>query len=83
MKLKYVTRKVIRYVVVFEADNVDEADDQRFNHEEWREEEVEEEDPPWREDCPEDEEADVFIIHGQAYPAWDREGIAKARAEKT
>lgn len=77
MKFKYVQTRLVRYTVVIEADSVDEADDQVFNHEEWNEEGVEESDPPWRENCPEDTEPDVYIVHGYIIPFWEYLNPAK------
>ncbi len=69
MKFKYVQTRLVRYTVIIEAPDMDIADDKIFQHEEWQEDGVEEEDLPWREECPEDAEPDVYIVGGHAIPA--------------
>lgn len=71
MKFKYVQTRVVRYVVVIEAPNVDIADDKVHLHESWVEDEVESEDPPWREDCDQDEVPDLTITaDGEMISFW-------------
>jgi len=65
VKFKYAQNRVVRYVVVIDAESRAAADEQLHNQDEWREEEVEECDPPWYEDCPEDEDSDVYVVHGR------------------
>lgn len=65
MKFKYAQNRVVRYVVVIDAESRDAADEQLYNQDEWREEAVEECDPPWYEDCPENEDPDVHVVHGR------------------
>lgn len=65
MKFKYAQNRVVRYVVVIDAESRDAADEQLYNQDEWREEAVEECDPPWYEDCPEGEDPDVYVVHGR------------------
>ena len=71
MKFKFAQTRLVRYSVVIEADSYEDAYDQVFNHEEWCREGVEEEDPPWQEDCPEDALPDLFIVGGYTIPAWE------------
>ena len=71
MKFKYVQTRLVRYTVIIEAPDMDIADDKIFQHEEWQEDGVEEEDPPWREKCPEDALPDLYIVGGYVIPAYD------------
>jgi hypothetical protein len=71
MKFKYVQTRLVRYTVVIEAPDMDTADDKVLLHEEWCEDGVEEEDPPWREECPEDALPDLFIVGGYAIPTYN------------
>jgi len=70
VKFKFVQTRLVRYTVVIEAPDMDTADDKIYQHEHWNEEGVEEEDPPWREDCPEDAEPDLYIVGGRVIPAY-------------
>jgi len=70
MKFKYVQTRLVRYTVVIEAPDMDIADDKIHQHEEWSEDGVEEEDLPWREDCPDDADPDIYIVGGHAIPAY-------------
>ena len=65
MKFKYAQNRVVRYVVVIDAESRAAADEQLYNQDEWREEAVEECDPPWYEDCPENEDPDIYVVHGR------------------
>lgn len=69
MKFKFVQTRTVRYSVVIEAPDMNAADDAVHHHEEWWEERVEESDPPWREDCPEDANPDVYVVAGRILPA--------------
>ena len=69
MKFKFVQTRQVRYSVVIEAPNMDMADDFVHLHEEWQEERTEECDPPWREECPEDAQPDVYILGGRVLAA--------------
>lgn len=71
MKFKFVQTRLMRYTVVIEADCYENAYDQVFNHEEWEEDGIESDDPPWHEDCPEDADPDVYVLHGYVIPAWE------------
>ena len=71
MKFKYVQTRLVRYTVVIEAPDMDTADDKVLLHEEWQEDGVEESDPPWSEDCPEDALPDLYIVGGYAIPAYN------------
>jgi hypothetical protein len=64
MKFKFVQTRLVRYSVVIDSPDMDTAYDKVFHHEEWCEEGVEEEDPPWSEECPEDADPDVYIVGG-------------------
>ena len=71
MKFKFVQTRQVRYSVVIEAPDMDTAYDKVFLHEEWQEDGVEESDPPWSEDCPEDADPDLYIVGGYAIPAYN------------
>jgi hypothetical protein len=71
MKFKYVQTRTVRYSVIIEAPNVDIADDLIFQHEEWNEDCIEECDPPWREECPEDAVPAVYIVAGRILTGYD------------
>jgi hypothetical protein len=64
MKFKFVQTRLVRYTVVIEAPDADVAYDKVFQHEEWNEDGVEEEDPPWSEKCPEDAIPDLYVVGG-------------------
>ena len=72
MKFKYAQTRVVRYVVVVEAPNMDIADDFMLLHDEWQEDRVESYDPPWREDCNQDEVPDLTITaEGEMISSWE------------
>ena len=81
MKFKYVQTRVVRYVVIVEAPNVDIADDKMYLHESWVEDGTESEDPPWREDCDQNEPPDLIIREdGTMLTAWDIRVMEKEAA---
>lgn len=72
MKFRYVQTRVVRYVVVIEAPSMDMADDFVLLHDEWEEAGIESEDPPWRENCDQDEVPDLTITaEGEMIPLWE------------
>jgi hypothetical protein len=71
LKFKFVQTRLVRYSVVIEAPDMGTAYDKVFLHEEWQEDGVEESDPPWSEDCPEDALPDLYIVGGYAIPAYN------------
>lgn len=72
MKFKYVQTRVVRYVVVIEAEDMNVADDFVLLHEEWQEDGIESSDPPWREACDPNEAPDLVIAKdGTMLTAWD------------
>ena len=79
MKFKYVQTRVVRYVVIVEAPDMNIADDFMYLHESWVEDRVESEDPPWREDCDPNEIPDLTITKdGTMLTAWDLRQTEKA-----
>jgi hypothetical protein len=79
MKFKYAQTRVVRYVVIVEAPDMNMADDFVHLHEEWQEDRTEECDPPWREECDPNEPPDLVILKdGTMLTAWDRRQMEKA-----
>jgi hypothetical protein len=80
MRFKYVQTRVVRYVVVVEAESMDMADDFMLLHDEWQEDKVEAYDPPWREDCDPNEAPDLVITKdGTMLTAWDLRQMERAK----
>ena len=80
MRFKYVQTRVVRYVVVVEAESMDMADDFMLLHDEWQEDKVEAYDPPWREDCDPNEPPDLVITKdGTMLTAWDLRQMERAK----
>ena len=79
MKFKYAQTRVVRYVVIVEAPDMDMADDFMLLHDEWQEDKVESYDPPWREECDPNETPDLTITKdGTMLTSWDLRQMEKA-----